>query len=112
MGAYEYLASVMPDGSPLAGREYPHCDWHVLHAPGACQYCDGHPDWQAERMSGNLLFTGDIRNHTLIEEMLATGVTHIDGLRPRPAQFARGNNCQIWGGNKPRPACDEEIKGP
>ena len=102
MGAY--LASVLMNGQPLAGRTYPHCDWRVLHSPGTCQYCDMHPDWQAERMSAGVLFTDDARNSVLIEEILAKGVCHINDVRPCPAQLARGDRCQIWGGNKPRPA--------
>jgi hypothetical protein len=103
MGGYSYIASVMPGGSPLVGRTYPHCDFRVLHSQGACVYCDGHPDWQAERMSAGVLFTDDPRNAALVELLLELGVTHVDGVRPCPAQVARGASCETWSGNKPRP---------
>lgn len=38
---------------------FPHCDTSVLHAPGVCQFCDGHPDWQIYRMNARINFTGD-----------------------------------------------------
>lgn len=36
----------------------PHCDQAILHAPGECQYCDRHPDWQALRQLWGIAFTG------------------------------------------------------
>ncbi len=37
----------MPDND--CAYTMPHCDPSILHAPGACQYCDRHPDWQRLR---------------------------------------------------------------
>lgn len=36
----------------------PHCDQRVLHAPGECRYCDGHPGWQRLREMWGIAFTG------------------------------------------------------
>jgi hypothetical protein len=38
--------------------QFPHCDQRVLHAPGECEYCDRHPDWQALRKAWGIAFTG------------------------------------------------------
>jgi len=38
--------------------QFPHCDQRVLHAPGHCQYCDAHPDWQELREAWGINFTG------------------------------------------------------
>jgi hypothetical protein len=37
---------------------FPHCDERVLHAPGECQYCDHHPDWQQLRHVWNIAYSG------------------------------------------------------
>lgn len=37
----------------------PHCDSSILHAPGACEFCDLHPDWQAYRQLAQINFTGE-----------------------------------------------------
>jgi hypothetical protein len=95
-----YLHSVM-DGEPLR-MQYPHCDWRILHSPGVCQYCDAHAAWQQERIAAKVLFTDDVKNTELIEHYLQTGAYPSDE-RPCPAQQARGSNCQVWGGNVPRP---------
>lgn len=42
-----------------ASMTMPHCDAAVLHAPGACTYCDRHPDWQAYRLAARINFTGE-----------------------------------------------------
>jgi len=39
-------------------KQFPHCDARVLHAPGECQFCDMHPDWQELRVTWNINFTG------------------------------------------------------
>jgi hypothetical protein len=62
----------------------------VLHAPGECEFCDGHKEWQALRLAWGIAFTGwepDASKKEL----------------PCPANFARGNDCQLWTGNKPKP---------
>lgn len=38
--------------------QFPHCDQRVLHAPGECEYCDRHPQWQALRVAWGIAFTG------------------------------------------------------
>jgi hypothetical protein len=38
--------------------QFPHCDARVLHAPGDCQFCDGHEDWQQLRETWGINFTG------------------------------------------------------
>lgn len=38
--------------------QFPHCDQRVLHAPGECEYCDKHPEWQALRAAWGIVFTG------------------------------------------------------
>jgi hypothetical protein len=66
---------------------FPHCDWRVLHAPDECEFCDDHPDWQAERVAKGYAFTG----HSSSE------------LLPCPADEARppGGSAdhRRWGGN-------------
>lgn len=42
-------------------KQFPHCDFRVLHAPGACMYCDMLPEWQALRLALGIAFTGE--NH-------------------------------------------------
>lgn len=43
--------------------QFPHCDDRILHAPGECKYCDGHPDWQELRKRWNIAFTGHAAEH-------------------------------------------------
>lgn len=37
----------------------PHCDPSILHAPGACEFCDKCPEWQAYRSLAMINFTGE-----------------------------------------------------
>lgn len=70
------------DESPL-----PHCDAAVLHAPGECQYCDRHPDWQQVRLWWGIAFTGH---------------PPTDGQLPCPSDARRGlGQAHEWGGNRP-----------
>jgi len=39
--------------------QFPHCDALILHHPGTCVYCDGHPDWQALRSAQGIAFSND-----------------------------------------------------
>jgi hypothetical protein len=74
-------------GAPWVETEFPHCDQAVLHAPGECEYCDGHPDWQALRGWWGIAFTG----HTPEADQM-----------PCPSDFRRGiGNAHRWGGNRP-----------
>lgn len=68
--------------------QFPHCDQRILHAPGECQYCDKHPMWQQLRISWGIAFT----NYEPENDEL-----------PCPANYARGETCNIWGGNKAKP---------
>ncbi len=62
-------------------EQFPHCDSRVLHAPGECEYCDAHPDWQALRINWHIAFTG---------------YEPTDGELPCPAWYARGEHSQAW----------------
>lgn len=44
--------------SLFGGAPYPHFDSNVLHAPGACVFCDLYPDAQAAREYEGINFTG------------------------------------------------------
>jgi hypothetical protein len=68
--------------------QFPHCDSRVLHAPGECQYCDKHPDWQALRQVWNIAFTGYAPEGKEL---------------PCPADHARGDNHKKWAGNTAYP---------
>lgn len=71
----------------------PHCDARVLHAPGECEFCDLHPDWQEYRERSGINFTGH-------EE---------EGLAPCPSTYFRSlDNINRWPGNRPAPK-DEET---
>lgn len=41
-----------------ASMPAPHCDQRILHAPGKCQFCDRHPEWQELRVMWSIAFTG------------------------------------------------------
>ncbi len=63
--------------------QFPHCDPRILHAPGECEFCDYHPEWQALRKAWGISFTG-----------------HLDkSMIPCPADLARGDLHQRWPGN-------------
>lgn len=66
---------------------FPHCDPHVLHAPGECEYCDIYPEFQNDRVTGGINFTG----HTDADKA------------PCPADSARGAGHKRWPGNIARP---------
>jgi len=66
----------------------PHCDSSILHAPGACQYCDSYPDFQEYRVLARIAFTGS-------EEELGT-----EQLAPCPStQFRSPETRDLWQGN-------------
>src|ERR1700675_694303 len=70
-------------------KQFPHCDARILHAPGECEFCDEHKDWQFLRQVWGIAFTG----WTPDEKEL-----------PDPATHARGYaNANAWSGNKARP---------
>jgi len=68
-------------------EQFPHCDQRILHAPGECNYCDKHPDWQALRQAWGIAFTGYTPEGTEL---------------PDPATHARPlDKVHAWGGNQP-----------
>lgn len=73
-------------------EQYPHCDARILHAPGECEFCDRHPDWQEFRVQNKISFTGHREK----------------GFLACPADRARKFEVhQAWGGNRPE---TEETK--
>lgn len=67
--------------------QFPHCDQRILHAPGECQFCDEHPDWQFLREMWGICFTG----YTPEGKEL-----------PCPADNTRGDKHKQWFGNTAR----------
>lgn len=71
--------------------QFPHCDSHILHSPGVCQFCDRHPDWQALRESQGVAFS-DMST----EDAIAAGLV------PCPSTYYRTAELRdLWGGNRP-----------
>lgn len=61
-----------------------HCDQSILHAPGACQYCDHYPEAQALREWWRINFTGE----------------HDPDKAPCPSTHQRSDAVRdLWGGN-------------
>jgi hypothetical protein len=85
---YKTVQPNIPSNVLNAIRQFPHCDARVLHAPGECSFCDDHPEWQSLRIHWGIAFTGYQPDEEKKE-------------LPCPAWYARGENCQVWGGNKP-----------
>lgn len=75
--------------------QFPHCDSRILHAPGECDYCDKHPDWQALRIAWGIAFTN----------------YKPEGMElPCPANHVRGEDVNKWGGNVAKKEEQEPIK--
>lgn len=75
----------------------PHCDSSILHAPGACEYCDLYPDWQEYRKIAQIAFTGTEQEQGSASDLLA----------PCPSTFFRTPETRdAWGGNTAKP---EEV---
>ncbi len=78
--------------------QFPHCDSRILHAPGECEACDRHPDWQELRTSWGIAYTG----HAPEGDWIQT---------PCPADAARPAGSPAdhrqWGGNKPTSAAGD-----
>jgi len=71
------------------GYYAPHCDASILHAPGACQYCDLYPAWQELRRRWRMNYTGDYDTDKA----------------PCPSVYFREPWVRDhWGGNQPYPA--------
>lgn len=79
--------------------QFPHCDPRVLHAPGECEFCDAHPEWQELRTMWNIAFTG----HSYDKNGKPAIVDEYRGpIQPCPAEVARGmGSINSWGGNVP-----------
>lgn len=66
--------------------QFPHCDAAVLHAPGECQFCDMHPDWQEYRQWARINFTGH----------------YSENKAPCPSEHFRSvETINRWPGNRP-----------
>lgn len=76
-------------------RQFPHCDARILHAPGECEYCDLHPEWQELRTFWGIAFTGHAPETPTDAPWLAQ--------LPCPADFNRpagsSSDHQRWPGN-------------
>lgn len=95
--------------------QFPHCDARVLHAPGECEYCDRHADWQELRQAWGIAFTGHSPNPVSANDDEGPDAAHgrsysfgwvglpPDVLLPCPADFARppgsGSDHRRWAGN-------------
>jgi hypothetical protein len=76
--------------------QFPHCDPRILHAPGECEYCDNHQEWQALRQAWGIAFT----NYEPEGSEL-----------PCPANAARGDGCNSWYGNKATSSHNHVVGG-
>lgn len=77
-----------PTKSDVKIGQFPHCDPRVLHEPGACRYCDAHPDWQELRLVWGINFTGKYE----------------PGKYLCPAEYDRSKEIiERWHGNVPAP---------
>ena len=70
--------------------QFPHCDSRVLHAPGECEFCDLHPEWQELREGWGISFTGHQPEGDWV-----TMPCPADAARPQGAS----NDHRRWGGN-------------
>lgn len=87
-------AEYSPNYNLQSIEEFPHCDNKVLHAPGQCEYCDEHPDWQHLRQVWGICFTGEPNPNKI----------------PCPAEQARPlESINKWGGNAPNVKKDSEL---
>ena len=96
-------------------RQFPHCDARILHAPGECEYCDLHPEWQELRKVWGIAFTGHLPGPITAADVEGQGGSRsfgiswkVPAMRPQvwlpcPADFARpaGSRSahQRWHGN-------------
>jgi hypothetical protein len=69
--------------------QFPHCDPRILHAPGECEFCDMHREWQILRQYWGIAFTG---------------YEPEGGELPCPADYTRGDAHKLWHGNRAKPA--------
>jgi hypothetical protein len=80
----------------------PHCDAAILHAPGECQYCDEHPDWQQLRQLWGICYTG----HAPVIITEGSGFSY--ELIACPSDIRRpGSVARHWPGNRPTGGRDD-----
>lgn len=53
---FKKVVPAKPLGSYIG--QFPHCDQRILHAPGECEFCDNHGEWQDLRLAWGIAFTG------------------------------------------------------
>lgn len=71
--------------------QFPHCDALILHSPGACEFCDRHPDWQALRSGMGVAFSDTPEEMIKKQNLVPCPSTH-----RRPAEVR-----DLWPGNVP-----------
>ncbi len=76
----------------MTNIQFPHCEPRILHAPGECEFCDRHPEWQELRKHWGIAFTG--------KTPVLKGPQQME--LPCPADFNRGATHTQWGGNVAR----------
>jgi hypothetical protein len=64
-----------------AGITFPHCNALALHAPGECDHCNGHPDWQDLRRRLGYNFTNH-NDFNLLPDPALIGPDPFDGTIP------------------------------
>lgn len=83
-------------------KQFPHCDAKVLHAPGECEYCDMHPEWQGLREMWGIAFTG--HSHEVIKWTDWEGKACEKILIPCPSELDRPLGIiEKWPGNRSKP---------
>ena len=80
---------IKPNGVRVTNTQFPHCDQRILHAPGECEHCDMHSEWQLLRTQWGIAFTGYEPEGKEL---------------PCPADHARGDGHKSWYGNTAKPA--------
>lgn len=77
-------------------QQFPHCDQRILHAPGECEFCDAHPEWQELRESWGIAFTG----HSYDKDGKLFVDEYGNVQQACPAEANRGmKSINSWGGN-------------
>src|SRR5579859_7494579 len=87
----------------IVGRigQFPHCDQRVLHAPGECEYCDRHPEWQALRKAWGIAFTGHSNDVEVYTDF--SGKVIRKKLLVCPSEVDRSYEViNRWPGNRPK----------
>lgn len=88
-------------------RQFPHCDQRILHAPGECQYCDMHPEWQELRQAWGIAFTGSQQSLMLVANREVQQCT-----RPFPHLCERDGPCNGWPCSWPKLPCPADASRP